>query len=185
MSCLAITFDGPKTKNGRRLFESFVQANKYSFWNRSVSSVIIFVCIVLLSLLILLTAHHYPEISSPQWTRWSSWVSCGHALCSYRDPSPIFTRCEPLGLVECWNQPMATRSLHLVRNYFVTCGSAYVNLLFAMRFRTFTNTKNYSNRVTVALLSIGHLLNSCHRHWQCLSSCRYPPSRPCPRKTSP
>ncbi|KIH63433.1 hypothetical protein ANCDUO_06266 [Ancylostoma duodenale] len=34
MSCLAITFDGPKTKNGRRLFESFVQANKYSFWNR-------------------------------------------------------------------------------------------------------------------------------------------------------
>ncbi|VDM74183.1 unnamed protein product [Strongylus vulgaris] len=34
MSCLAITFDGPKIKNGRRLFESFVQANKYSFWNR-------------------------------------------------------------------------------------------------------------------------------------------------------
>ncbi|VDM56293.1 unnamed protein product [Angiostrongylus costaricensis] len=34
MSCLAITFSGPKTRNGRRLFENFVQANKYSFWNR-------------------------------------------------------------------------------------------------------------------------------------------------------
>ncbi|KJH44854.1 hypothetical protein DICVIV_09104 [Dictyocaulus viviparus] len=34
MSCLAITFNGPKAKNGRRLFENFVQANKYSFWNR-------------------------------------------------------------------------------------------------------------------------------------------------------
>lgn len=36
MSCLAITFTGPKTRNGRRLFENFVQANKSSFWNRSV-----------------------------------------------------------------------------------------------------------------------------------------------------
>ncbi|KAJ1352231.1 hypothetical protein KIN20_008441 [Parelaphostrongylus tenuis] len=34
MSCLAITFNGPKTRNGRRLFENFVRANKYSFWNR-------------------------------------------------------------------------------------------------------------------------------------------------------
>ncbi|KAE9414815.1 hypothetical protein Angca_004551, partial [Angiostrongylus cantonensis] len=34
MSCLAITFSGPKTRNGRRLFENFVQANKFSFWNR-------------------------------------------------------------------------------------------------------------------------------------------------------
>lgn len=34
MSCLAITFTGPKTRNGRRLFENFVQANKSSFWNR-------------------------------------------------------------------------------------------------------------------------------------------------------
>uniref|UniRef100_A0A7I4YKK8 Winged helix Storkhead-box1 domain-containing protein n=1 Tax=Haemonchus contortus TaxID=6289 RepID=A0A7I4YKK8_HAECO len=34
MSCLAITFIGPKTKNGRRLFENFVESNKSSFWNR-------------------------------------------------------------------------------------------------------------------------------------------------------
>ncbi|WKY05973.1 hypothetical protein Q1695_006293 [Nippostrongylus brasiliensis] len=34
MSCLAIVFNGPKTKNGRRLFENFIQANKNSFWNR-------------------------------------------------------------------------------------------------------------------------------------------------------
>ncbi|KAK5965658.1 hypothetical protein GCK32_022447 [Trichostrongylus colubriformis] len=34
MSCLAIIFNGPKTKNGRRLFEHFVEANKGCFWNR-------------------------------------------------------------------------------------------------------------------------------------------------------
>ncbi|CAB3405879.1 unnamed protein product [Caenorhabditis bovis] len=34
MSCLAVVLDGPKAKNGRRVFESFVEENKMSFWNR-------------------------------------------------------------------------------------------------------------------------------------------------------
>ncbi|CAJ0952701.1 unnamed protein product, partial [Mesorhabditis belari] len=32
--CIAITFTGPKPKNGRRVFDSFLEANKACFWNR-------------------------------------------------------------------------------------------------------------------------------------------------------
>ncbi|CAJ0576956.1 unnamed protein product, partial [Mesorhabditis spiculigera] len=32
--CIAITFLGPQPKNGRRVFESFLEANKSCFWNR-------------------------------------------------------------------------------------------------------------------------------------------------------
>uniref|UniRef100_A0A2Q4SHZ6 Uncharacterized protein n=1 Tax=Caenorhabditis japonica TaxID=281687 RepID=A0A2Q4SHZ6_CAEJA len=38
MTYLAVVLDGPKAKNGRKVFESFVQQNRQMFWNRELTA---------------------------------------------------------------------------------------------------------------------------------------------------
>ncbi|CAD6191882.1 unnamed protein product [Caenorhabditis auriculariae] len=92
MTCLAVVMDGPRAKNGRRLFESFVEQNKLSFWNRELvaaADALIYMGFMRPSTMFVSASHAHLKTLKDAWARRILKPAEGYAIASLGDLGAI------------------------------------------------------------------------------------------------
>ncbi|PAV76074.1 hypothetical protein WR25_24752 [Diploscapter pachys] len=119
MSCIAIVLEGPKARNGRRVFESFVEQNRQCFWNRDLvaaSNSLIYMGFMRPGTLFVSAPSSHLNVIRAAWARRILKAPEGYAISSLGDMGAIQTveqvHFVPLGDVLCDAITMLNRQGH-------------------------------------------------------------------------